>query len=70
MGKQELSKDRVTSSLQSDEWEDNKTATTVATTVADSEEEEEDGDIPEEAFEEENKYREPPVEPKYNGQGT
>ena len=70
LGKQELGKDRVTSLLQSDEWEDGQTATTVATTVADLDSEEEDDDNPEEAFEEENKYREPPVEPMYNGQGT
>ena len=59
MGKQELDRDRVTSLLQSDEWEDDQTATTAATTVADSdsEEEEEDEDNPEESFEDENKYR-------------
>ena len=69
MGKQELSKDRVTSLLQLDEWEDDQTATTVATTVADSDSEEEyDGD-PEEAFDKENRYREPPAKPMYNGQG-
>ena len=70
MGKQEVSNDRVTSLLQLDEWEDDQTATTVATTVADSDSDKEDDDNLEEAFEEENKYREPPVEPKYNGQGT
>ena len=71
LGKQELGKDRVTSLLQSDEWEDGQTATTVATTVADSSDlEEEDEDNPEESFEEENKYRERPAEPMYNGQGA
>ena len=50
MGKQEVSKDRVTSLLQSDEWEDDQTATAVATTVADSDSEGEDADDPEEAF--------------------
>ena len=70
MGKQELDRDRVTSLLQSDEWEDDQTATTAATTVADSDSEEEDEDNPEESFEDENKYREPPAEPMYNGQGT
>ena len=69
MGKQELSKDRVTSLLQSEEWEDDQTATTVATTVADSDSEEESDDDPEEAFDDENRYREPPAEPMYNGQG-
>ena len=53
MGKQELSKDRVTSLLQLDEWEDDQTATTVAMTVRDSNSEEEDDDNLEEAFEEE-----------------
>ena len=67
MGKQELSKDRVTSLVQLDEWEDDQAATTVATPMADSDSEEEDNDNPEEAFEEENKCREPPVEPMYNG---
>ena len=61
MGKQELGKDRVTTLLQSDEWEDDQTATTVATIVTDSDSEEEDKDNPEESFEEENKYREPPA---------
>ena len=70
MGKQELDKDRVTSLLQSDEWEDDQTATTAATTVADSDSEEEDEVNPEVSFEDENKYREPPAEPMYNGQGT
>ena len=70
MGKQELDKDRVTSLLQSDEWEDDQTATTAATTVADSDSEEEDDVDPEVSFEDENKYREPPAEPMYNGQGT
>ena len=70
MGKQERNKDRATSLLQLDEWEDNQTATTVATTVADSDSEEEDDDNTEEAFEEENKYREPLAEPMCNGQGT
>ena len=69
MGRQELSKDRVTSLLQSDEWEDDQTATTVATTVADSDSEEEYRDDPEEAFDDKNIYREPPAEPMYNGQG-
>ena len=59
MGKQELEKDRVTSLLQLDEWEDNQTAAIVATTVADSDSEEEDEENPDESFEEENKYREP-----------
>ena len=70
MGKQELNKDRVTSLLQLDEWEDDQTATTVATTVADSDSEEEDDDNPEEVVEEKNKYGEPPAEPMYNGQCT
>jgi hypothetical protein len=70
MGKQDLGKDRVTSLLQEDEWEDNQTATTVATTVADLDSEEEDEENPEETFEEENKYREPPAEAMYNDQGT
>ena len=70
MGKQELDKDRVTSLLQSDEWEDDQTATTAATTVADSDSEEEDEGEPEVAFEDKNKYREPPAKPMYNGQGT
>ena len=70
MGKQELDRDRVTSLLQSDEWEDDETATTAATTVADSDSEEEDDVDPEVSFEDENKYREPPAEPMYNGQGT
>ena len=69
MEKQELSKDRVTSLLQSEEWEDDQTATTVATTVEDSDLEEESDDDPEEAFDDENRYREPPAEPMYNGQG-
>ena len=68
MGKQELSKDRVTSLLQSKEREDDHTATAVATPVADSDFEEEYDDDPEEAFDEENRYREPPVEPMYNVQ--
>ena len=71
-GKQELSKDRVTSLLQSEEWEDNQIcqiATTVATTMADSDSEEEYDDDPEEVFDDENIYREPPAEPMYNGQG-
>ena len=62
VGKQDLGKDRATSLLQEDEWEDDQTATTVATTVADSDLEEEDKENPEEVFEEENKYREPPAE--------
>ena len=70
MGKQDLGNDRVTSLLQEGEWEDDQTATTVATTAADSDSEEEDKENPEEAFEEENKYREPPAEAMYNGQGT
>ena len=70
MGKQELEKDRVTSLLQLDEWEDDQTATTVATAVADLDSEEEEEDNPEETFEEENKYRETPAEPMHNGQGT
>ena len=70
MGKQELDKDRVTSLLQLDEWEDDQTATTAATTVADSDSEEEDEENPEESFKEENKYREPSAEPMYNGQGA
>ena len=61
MGKQELDKDRVTSLLQPDEWEDNQTSTTMATAVADSDSEEGDEENPEESFEEENKYREPKV---------
>ena len=69
MGKQELDKDRVTSLLQSDEWEDDQTATTAATTMADSDFEEESEGEPEVAFEDENKYREPPAKPMYNGQG-
>ena len=69
MRKQELEKDKVTSILQLDEWEDDQTATTVATTVADSNSEEEDNGNPEESFEEKNKYREPPAEPMYNSQG-
>ena len=56
--------------LQLDEREDDQTATTVVTTLADSDSEEEDDDNPEEAFEKEKKYREPPAEPMYNGQGT
>ena len=70
IGKQELDKDRVIFLLQTDEWEDNKTETTAAKTVTDSDSEEEDEEIPEESFEEENNYREPPAEPMYNGQGT
>ena len=62
MRKQDLGKDRVTSLLQENEWEDGQTATTVTITVADSDPEEEDEENPEEAFEEENKYREPPAE--------
>ena len=69
MGKQELNKNRVTSLLQSEEWEDDQTATTVAIAVADSDSEDEYDDDPEEAFDEENIYREPPAEPMYNGQG-
>ena len=38
--------------------------------MADSDSEEENDDNLEEAFEEENKHREPPAEPMYNGQGT
>ena len=60
----------MTSLLQSDEWEDDQTATTMATAVADSDSEEEDEENPEESFEEENKYRELPAEPMYNHQGT
>ena len=60
MGKQKLDKDRVTCFLQLEKWEDDKTATTMATTVVDSgSEEEEDRENPEKSFEEENKYREP-----------
>ena len=70
MGKQELNKDRVTSLLQTDEWEDDQTATEMATTVADSNSEEEDEENPEESFEEKNKHRKPPAEPMYNGQGA
>ena len=44
--------------------------TTAATTVADSDFEEEDEGEPEVAFEDENKYREPPAKPMYNGQGA
>ena len=69
MGKQEVSKDRVTSLLQPEEREDDQTATTVATTVADSDSEEKYDDDPKEAFDEENRYREPQAEPMYNGQG-
>ena len=69
MGKQEVSKGRVTSLLQSEVWEDGQAATTVATTVADSDSEEEYDDDPEEAFDDENRYREPPAEPMYNSQG-
>ena len=36
--------------LQSEEWEDDQTATTVATTVSDSDSEEEYDNDPEEAF--------------------
>ena len=41
----------------------------MATTVADSDSEEEYDDDPEEAFDDENRYREPPAEPMNNGQG-
>ena len=41
----------------------------MATTVADSELEEEYDVDPEEAFDDENRYREPPAEPMNNGQG-
>ena len=70
VGKQDLGKDRATSLLQEDEWEDDQTATTSATTVTESDSEEGDEENTEEAFEEENKYREPPAEAMYNGQGT
>ena len=60
----------MASLLQSDEWEDDQAATTVATAVADLDLEEEDDDNPEESFKEKNKYREPPAEPIYNVQGT
>ena len=66
MGKQELEKDSVTFLLQLDEWEGNQIATTVTTTVADSDSEEKEEDNPEETFEEENEYREPPAELMYN----
>ena len=55
-GKQELDKDRVTSLLQLDEWEDDQTVTTMATTVADSDSEEEEEENPEGSFKEEQKY--------------
>jgi hypothetical protein len=70
MGTQQIEKDRVTSLLQLDEWEDDQTAMTAATTVADSDTEEENDDDLKESFEEENKYREPPAVPMYNGQGA
>ena len=66
MGKQELEKDSVAFFLQLDEWEGNQTAITVATAMADSDSEEKEEDNPEETFEEENEYREPPAEPMYN----
>ena len=61
MGKQELDKDRVTSLLQSDEWEDDQTSTTAATMVLDSDSEEEDKVDPEVSFEDENT---PPERPR------
>ena len=70
MGKQELEKDRVASLLQLEEWEDDQTATTAATTVADSDSDSEDETETEAIFEEENKYREPPIVSLYSGQGT
>jgi len=66
---QELSKDKVASRLQEEEWEDDQTATTVATTVADADSEEESEDDPEEALDDENGHKEPPAEPMHNGQG-
>ena len=70
MGKQQLEKDRVTSLLQLEDWEDDQTATTAGTTLADSDSEGEDEADPEAAFEEENRYREPPSIPLYRGQGA
>ena len=69
MGKQQLDTDKVTALLGMEDWEDDQTATTAATTVADSDSEDEDESDPEAAFEEENKYREPPAEPLYSGKG-
>ena len=69
MGKQQPDVDKVTALLGMEDWEDDQTATTVASTVADSDSEEEEELDPEAAFEEENKYREPPAEPLYGGKG-